>query len=104
MTDFMSSQAILDVEAERKRQIDVEGWTHDLDDQYRAGELCGAAVAYAMATAEFLATGKVAGREPHPLFRFDPRWWKPSTARRNLVKAAALIVAEIERLDRPEAP
>ncbi len=102
MADFVSSQAILDIAAERKRQIDVEGWTHDLDDQYRAGELCGAAVAYAADVAEFLA-GKVAGREPHPLFRFDPRWWKPTTPRRNLVKAAALIVAEIERLDRQEA-
>lgn len=27
-------------------------------------------------------------------------WWKPSTRRRNLVKAGALILAEIERLDR----
>ncbi len=27
-------------------------------------------------------------------------WWKPTTKRRNLVKAGALILAEIERLDR----
>lgn len=27
-------------------------------------------------------------------------WWKPKDRRRNLVKAGALIVAEIERLDR----
>jgi hypothetical protein len=31
---------------------------------------------------------------------WDLKWWKPTTPRRDLVKAAALIVAEIERLDR----
>jgi len=31
-------------------------------------------------------------------------WWKPSDRRRNLVKAGALILAEIERLDRLAAP
>lgn len=30
-------------------------------------------------------------------------WWKPKNPRRDLVKAGALIVAEIERLDRLEA-
>ena len=27
-------------------------------------------------------------------------WWKPKDKRRDLIRAAALIVAEIERLDR----
>jgi hypothetical protein len=27
-------------------------------------------------------------------------WWKPTNRRRDLVKAGALILAEIERLDR----
>jgi hypothetical protein len=27
-------------------------------------------------------------------------WWKPKDRRRDLVRAAALIIAEIERLDR----
>ncbi|PCB37801.1 hypothetical protein CJT89_33510, partial [Pseudomonas aeruginosa] len=31
---------------------------------------------------------------------WDEQWWKPSTARRDLVKACALALAEIERLDR----
>lgn len=34
---------------------------------------------------------------------WDARSWKPGDARRNLVKAGALILAEIERLDRAEA-
>jgi hypothetical protein len=31
---------------------------------------------------------------------WDASWWKPASNRRNLVKAGALILAEIERLDR----
>ncbi|HHG5326055.1 TPA: hypothetical protein ACPWPG_001447 [Pseudomonas aeruginosa] len=31
---------------------------------------------------------------------WDEQWWKPSTARRDMVKACALALAEIERLDR----
>jgi hypothetical protein len=34
------------------------------------------------------------------LWPFAREWWKPSTGRRDLVKAGALIVAEIERMDR----
>lgn len=34
---------------------------------------------------------------------WDESWWKPTTPRRDLVKAAALILAEIERLDRMAA-
>ena len=31
---------------------------------------------------------------------WDEQWWKPTTVRRDLVKACALALAEIERLDR----
>ena len=31
-------------------------------------------------------------------------WFKPTTPRRDLVKAGALIIAEIERLDRATPP
>lgn len=31
---------------------------------------------------------------------FDRRWFKPTDPRRDLVKAAALILAEIDRMDR----
>lgn len=42
---------------------------------------------------------------PHPGlgWPFPPRSWKPKDRRRDLVRAAALLVAEIERLDREAA-
>ncbi|GAG33310.1 unnamed protein product, partial [marine sediment metagenome] len=41
---------------------------------------------------------------PYPeIWPWDPSWWKPTDERRNLEKAGALIVAELERLDRLEA-
>ncbi|MFN3321313.1 MAG: hypothetical protein ACK43M_21435, partial [Allorhizobium sp.] len=34
------------------------------------------------------------------LWPWGIEWWKPTDRRRDLVKAGALIIAEIERLDR----
>jgi hypothetical protein len=34
------------------------------------------------------------------LWPWHDDWWKPKDRRRDLIRAAALIVAEIERLDR----
>ena len=41
---------------------------------------------------------------PGPDWPWAPEWWKPSSYRRNLIKAGALIIAEIERLDRAAPP
>lgn len=78
--------AARDVLAERDRQMDIEGWTHEVDDQYTHHEMPLAAACY--------ATGSRVG------WPWSKYWWKPGTDRRNLVKAGALILAEIERLDR----
>lgn len=98
------------VEAERRRQIEKEGWSADHDDQlHRSGELNDAAVSYAMAAArqargenlEYLKSAAAAGEFPWP---WEDEWWKPSPDRvRNLVKAGALIVAEIDRVQRKVA-
>jgi hypothetical protein len=37
------------------------------------------------------------------LWPWSVQWWKPKDRRRDLVRAGALIVAEIERLDRAAA-
>ena len=94
-------RAWLDVMGERVRQITVEGWTPEHDDTHVEGELAGAASAYAMSAAAAIQLRRDAPlREIPPFFMFDPSHWKPTNARRDLVKAGALILAEIERLDR----
>lgn len=83
--------AARDVLAERLRQVEVEGWTPARDDEYVDGQLASAAVAYAQAYTPYLVPSS---------WPWAVEWFKPADDRRNLVKAGALIVAEIERLDR----
>lgn len=79
-----------DIIAERKRQIDTEGYTSEHDDEHRNGEIADAATDWASK-----------GQCPVP-------WsWavnkKDYPRRRQLVIGAALILAEIDRLDRKTA-
>ncbi|EPG7740150.1 hypothetical protein ACU4M8_001247 [Pseudomonas aeruginosa] len=96
--DFVSGkevpQAWLDVQAERRRQITAEGWTPDHDDLYCAAELPRAAAAYILSGAN---------DEAPAIWPFSAKWWKPRDARANYMRAGALILAEIERLDRAAA-
>jgi hypothetical protein len=89
------SKAIDDVVAERKRQIDVEGWTQDHDDAtHLPGVLALAACCYCTADE---------GDAPPVVWPWALKWWKPKDSRRNKVRAAALLIAEIERIDRGDA-
>ena len=89
------------------RQIDEEGWSADHDNNHQPGELARAAAAYAIHMAKFHdaeALGAKYTMKARPdVWPWDRRWWKPKNPRRDLVRAAALIVAEIERLDRVTA-
>lgn len=104
--EVIRGSAIADVVAERVRQYMHEGWTPEHDDQeHQNFELGKAAAAYLGH-----AVNKDATRKAHAARSFPPGiwpwhrdWWKPTTRRRDLVKAAALIIAEIERLDRAAA-
>ncbi|MER0833934.1 hypothetical protein AAA528_16910 [Pseudomonas aeruginosa] len=87
-------QAWLDVQAERRRQITAEGWTPEHDDQHGAGELADAAACYA------LWAGGINPGNWREFWPWAPEWLKHSEPRRMLVKACALALAEIERLDR----
>lgn len=87
--------AAADVLAERKRQVTAEGWTPGHDDEYEHGELADAAGCYALSSDLF----DCAGEPPRP-WPWPDEWWKPTSRRRDLVKAGALILAEIERIDR----
>lgn len=90
----MTTDAARDVFAERERQKSVEGWTPEHDDEHDDGQLASAAACYALSATAY---------EEGSFERFWPwasTWWKPKNRRRDLVKAGALILAEIERLDR----
>jgi hypothetical protein len=98
--------AIDDIAAERRRQIEAEGWTVEHDDEHGFGDMANAAAVYAMThTARSLC---VDSHNPSrtlgsALWPWDWKFWKPKARRHDLVRAGALIVAEIERLDRAAA-
>lgn len=88
--------ALADIAVERERQKSVEGWTPLHDDELDNGSLARAASCYALSGSQILY-------EPAPPYFMWPwaaRYWKPKNPRRDLIRAGALIVAEIERLDR----
>jgi hypothetical protein len=91
--------AIDDIAAERKRQIDAEGWSPDHDDEHDWSEMLDAAICYTVVARRGSYLQEIVRR----LWPWDWSWWKPTDRRRSLVKAGALIVAEIERLDRASA-
>ncbi len=94
-------QAWLDVQAERRRQITAEGWTPEHDDEHADGQMAQAAGCYAL-HAGGIGTDWPDGRQNGAalFWPWDKDSWKPTTPRRDLVKACALALAEIERLDR----
>lgn len=83
------------ISEERIRQLCKEGWTPEHDDTHDMGELLRGGAAYALA-ANAGADALIPASWP-----WSQRWWKPSDDPvRNLVKAGALIAAEIDRLQR----
>lgn len=125
-TNFMETQALKDVIAERDRQQRPEApegakpklygeaytprWDDDMNDD---GELARAAAVYAYGATysdysrKSMLQQAHAGRTTRIFEMWPPSWdfdhYKPTTPRRDLVKAGALILAEIERLDRADA-
>lgn len=104
----MNKTAIELISYERVRQISQEGWTPEHDDEHDDGELAHAAAAYAVEATGYMPhpDAILNGMGPtKPLWPWGPEWWKPADDPiRNLVKAGALIVAEIERLQRQKTP
>lgn len=81
---------------ERKRQIKQEGFTLERDRAYGSLELRLAAFCYLRNSAFQLGKSEV---QPGVYWPWEIEWWKPSDDPvRNLVKAGALIAAEIDRL------
>ena len=115
-------EALKLIEEERQRQITVEGWTPEHDDSHNKGDLALAAACYAANDNGTMFHGprKIFDKKESPgwdeisfkdLWPWDKKWDKRgngstnvdraiSSRIRELTKAGALIVAEIERLQR----
>lgn len=89
------AEAARSVFAERARQIADEGYTPEQDDGYNPGVLALHGGLYACHAYDNLTKKRV----PEG-WQWDEKWWKPKDPRTNLVMAGALILAEIERMDR----
>jgi hypothetical protein len=79
--------------AERRRQVEQEGWSAEHDDGHRLGEIAEAGAAY---------LGHAGTCSPHAPanWPWGSDWFKPSGFRRDLVKGCALGIAEGEKFDR----
>jgi hypothetical protein len=95
------------IAAERKRQVEVEGWTPEHDDEHEAGEIALAASCYALDFQDrrMILFGQECDITDY-LWPWESRWWKPTPEDRirELVKAGALVAAEIDRLQRQSQP
>lgn len=103
------NKAFSDIKKERLRQI-KKGFSQKHDDECEnTSNLIKAASCYAVGeklqVMRGFRTGAFFDSEPN-IVNFWP-WenssWKPKNTRKNLVKAAALIVAAIEQIDRKGA-
>lgn len=101
---------------ERERQISVEGWTPEHDDTHVDGAMAKAAACYAYYAAIPAVTREVDtypfSSKTHPTdvvvvrraWPWSWSFWKPSDPQRDLVRAGALIIAELERIARASKP
>jgi len=93
------------IRAERERQTTAERWSPAHDDAHNLGEMAGAAAVYTLNSCGFENPHTIAARRgsvSHEvrIWPWADAWWKPSDPLRDLVKAGALIAAEIDRRQR----
>lgn len=98
--------AVIDeIASERHRQVEAEGYDSNHDDGH-PGEMALAASCYALAAGthgcgtDHIYPDMYPVNCPPSLWPWSGDAWKPKSQRRDLIRAAALIVAEIERMDR----
>jgi hypothetical protein len=90
-----------EIERERRRQVEAEGWSAEHDDAHDRGELMAAGICYYLAgTSGVLLKASTGAPVNWP---WSPKWWKPHGKRRDLVRAGALCLADRERLLRRDA-
>jgi hypothetical protein len=86
-----------DVLAERRRQIEAEGYDEAHDAGHPASELAAAAGCYLLFADAWPREG-----DPPPQWPWEDAAWKPRNWRRDFVRGAALAIAAIEAGDRAE--
>jgi len=94
--------AVTDIIGERLRQIAVEGFDVKHDDAHTNGELAFAAAAYALNASRDTDNPGRKKRIP-TIWPWETGDWNPKSPERDLVRAAALILAKLERLARQKA-
>lgn len=99
-SDQITAAVLRQIGAERKDQMEYNGYDRRHDDEHIGGEIAHAASCYAFHASRPLAIDEYRVGAPPPDWPWEPGAWNPKNRRRDLIKAAALIVAEIERLDR----
>lgn len=101
----MQSRALADVVAERRRQVQIEGYDAQHDDAlHHTGELVAAAACYVNEVCHRRHTRQTrltfSSDGPPSGWPFEDAGWKPKGDRQDLVRAVAFILAELERMDR----
>jgi hypothetical protein len=87
------------IAAERERQVNVEGWTPAHDDRHNDGALASAGATYAIVASNMRggASFEKSIMDYKKTWPFEDGWFKPSdNPIRDLVKAGAMIAAEID--------
>ena len=100
------AQVLAEIGTERERQITTEGYDTEHDDAHDNAELARAAGVLTIYAALSDVDRQLSEQIGPQLFGMQILWpwdeFKLSDRRRDLIKAGALIIAEIERLDRAE--
>jgi hypothetical protein len=92
------------IQQERHRQVESENWTPEHDDEHDGGEIGMAAFAYIEASRAIVFGQNPLKTHAVGAWPWEAKWFKPGNdAVRCLVKAGALLAAEIDRLQRLEA-
>ena len=84
---------------ERLRQVVEEGYHTKHDDEHIEGSIAIAAACYTLGEE---AIDELWQQHSVVLWPWNEEAYKPKNKRRDLIRGAALIVAEIERIDRAE--
>lgn len=92
---------------ERERQISEEGWSPEHDDEHVNGELANVAACFSATNELYLYSKHSDGLHNMTachLYPWEDKYYKKASKNRKqqLIVAGALIIAELERLERAE--